>query len=543
MNSAVRIRAAAALAFLLVLGPRALSTGIAHADPGTARRLVVLGSSTALGAGASTPDSAWVKRFEVALTALNPDHQLVNLATLGSTGYHLRPTGTSPPAGRPSPDTAHNITAALALDPDAIVISLSGDDVASGFASWEQIASFDSLLDRADAARVPVWVATPQPRDLAPAARDSLAAMRDYTFAKFGSKALDFWTSLATASGSIDPAYGSGDGVNPNDAGHRLLFDRVLAAGIVVASPPPGTDTTRHIVVLGSSTAAGIGPSHPDSAWVNRYRAAVQQIFPGHQVTNLAVGGFTTYHVQPTGFVAPAGRPSPDPTHNITTALGLAPDLLIINLPSNDAANGYTLAEQFENYERVVALAELAEVPVWVTTTQPRDLSAAARESLMVVRDWTLTRFGTRAIDFWSTVANPDGTIDSGYSAGDGIHLNDGAHQLLFERVMAESLVTAPVVGVPTPRAPAGPALHLLSVGPNPARGRVRFEFVLDRPESVELLLYDVRGRLRDSTGFGRLPVGRHAQWLAVDGLPSGIYFALVRTSHGSTARRVALVR
>ena len=33
-----------------------------------------------------------------------------------------------------------------------------------------------------------------------------------------------------------------------------------------------------HVVILGSSTAAGTGPSTSDSAWVNRYRAYLQEI-------------------------------------------------------------------------------------------------------------------------------------------------------------------------------------------------------------------------------------------------------------------------
>ncbi|MBN1481412.1 hypothetical protein EH223_03505 [candidate division KSB1 bacterium] len=35
---------------------------------------------------------------------------------------------------------------------------------------------------------------------------------------------------------------------------------------------------TFRIVILGSSTAAGTGPSRSDSAWVNRYRRYVKNI-------------------------------------------------------------------------------------------------------------------------------------------------------------------------------------------------------------------------------------------------------------------------
>ena len=53
------------------------------------------------------------------------------------------------------------------------------------------------------------------------------------------------------------------------------------------------------IVVLGSSTAAAAGLTDPSTSWVNRYAAAVSK--DGVRVVNLAVGGYTTYQIQPTG--------------------------------------------------------------------------------------------------------------------------------------------------------------------------------------------------------------------------------------------------
>ena len=195
-----------------------------------------------------------------------------------------------------------------------------------------------------------------------------------------------------------------------------------------------------HVVVLGSSTAAGIGASVPDRAWVDRYRASVQARDPSSEVTNLAVGGFRTYHIMPTGFVPPTGRPSPDPAHNVTQALALAPDLLIINLPSNDAAFGYPVPEQLANYDIILAEAATQSVPAWVSTTQPRNFSAGGRANLMEMRDSTFTRFGDYAVDLWSTLALSDGMIAPLYDSGDGIHLNDSGHQVLLERVTAKGI-------------------------------------------------------------------------------------------------------
>jgi lysophospholipase L1-like esterase len=189
------------------------------------------------------------------------------------------------------------------------------------------------------------------------------------------------------------------------------------------------------IVVLGSSTAFGTGPSHPDSAWVNRYRKYVQNVWPGSEVINLAKGGYKTYHVLPDDFVPSPERPSPDTLRNITKALSYHPTAIIINLPSNDATAGYSVQEQLANYDIIISLTSESGVPVWVATTQPRNLSAAGRQNLIDMRDSTYTRF-ENPIDFWTGLAEADGNIKPKYNSGDNVHLNDAAHKILFERAI-----------------------------------------------------------------------------------------------------------
>ncbi|MBN8676563.1 MAG: hypothetical protein J0L56_20740, partial [Chitinophagales bacterium] len=196
------------------------------------------------------------------------------------------------------------------------------------------------------------------------------------------------------------------------------------------------------IVVLGSSTASGTGATPVDSSWVNKLRRYVISKNAQSTVVNLGLSGMTTYQILcPTGFVPPAGRPSPSINNNITYALSLNPDIIIINLPSNDAANDYTLQEQQDNYERAIALADARNIPVWVSTTQPRNgLTTAQVTNLIAMRDWTNQRFGTKAIDFWTTLASAAGTINSLYNY-DGIHLNNSGHHLLYTRTVAERML------------------------------------------------------------------------------------------------------
>ncbi|NNC85704.1 MAG: T9SS type A sorting domain-containing protein [Bacteroidia bacterium] len=190
-----------------------------------------------------------------------------------------------------------------------------------------------------------------------------------------------------------------------------------------------------HIVVLGSSTAAGAGPSSSDSTWVNRYRNFLQSINANNQVTNLAIGGTNTYQIMPSWFVPPVGRPSPNPTNNLTQAIALGADAVIINMPSNDAAGGIGTNEQMFNFHTMVSSADSVNIPVWICTTQPRVFNPGNIQIQIEVRDSILSAFGNMAIDFWTGLADTSGLPLSIYDSGDGVHLNDAGHNIFFNRV------------------------------------------------------------------------------------------------------------
>lgn len=220
---------------------------------------------------------------------------------------------------------------------------------------------------------------------------------------------------------------------NADGIEHRWLLDDIRWTGVGVVT---GKDVPL-IVVLGSSTASGTGASLPDSSWVGRFRRYLQGIDPKARVVNLAVGGYTSYHIREDGYVPPAGRPAPIPAHNITRALVHEPWAIVVNLPSNDVAYGYVLDEELENFDAVKALADAAHVPIWFTTAQPRNLETQRERDVLIAQtDSTLARHGSYAIDFWNGLAADDGTILPRYDSGDGIHLGDRGHALLFSRVV-----------------------------------------------------------------------------------------------------------
>ena len=201
-----------------------------------------------------------------------------------------------------------------------------------------------------------------------------------------------------------------------------------------------GLGVPSFIVVLGSSTAAGFGLTDPSTSWAQRYAAYLSTNLPGSRVTNLAVSGYTTFQVQPTGTMNPSGQPAVDPAHNITAAVDLHPDAIIVNLPSNDAAAGVPVDVTMANLQRVAATATQANILIWITTSQPRQLAPSGITLLFDLRDRVEQVFGDRALDFFTPLAAPDGTPLPMFNQCDGIHPNAEGQRLLFEQVRMAQL-------------------------------------------------------------------------------------------------------
>ena len=222
--------------------------------------------------------------------------------------------------------------------------------------------------------------------------------------------------------------------------------------------PVRGADRT--IVILGSSTAAGTGATNYDSAFAGRYAKYLGAQNPSWKLVNLAVGGYTTFNVMPTGWKHAAGRPDPDTARNITKALALKPTCLLICMPSNDINNGYAASEYNDNFDSLRNWAVKAGLPVWITTPLPRTaLAADKRKLLLELRDRILARYAPRAINFYDSLGDADGNYYAGFNSGDGIHTNDKGHKILFNRVVAANL-TGISTGIAALRAYARDGIH-----------------------------------------------------------------------------------
>lgn len=189
---------------------------------------VVLGSSTAAGQGAGA-GQGWAARLK-AIAELR-GVTLDNLALGGLTTWQAMPSGTLPPAERPAPLEAHNITRALAAGPRLVLLSFPTNDTAGGYSAGETVANLEALRAAAAAASAATLVLGVQPRDALSAAEQATLAEVDRRLATLaGACHVRLHDALADAQGRIATAYAAGDGIHLNDAGHAVVLARLEAA-------------------------------------------------------------------------------------------------------------------------------------------------------------------------------------------------------------------------------------------------------------------------------------------------------------------------
>ena len=188
---------------------------------------VVLGSSTAAGAGASA-GAGWVDRLRegVAFAGVS----VHNLAKGGTVTYEGLSASEPPVPGRPAPDASINVDRALELAPRLILVSWPTNDTALGYSADETVRNLLAIRASASARGVPAILLSTQPRAMPDAQLALLPRIDERLAAELGPCFVAVREALAAPDGTIAPAFDSGDGVHPNDAGHALIHDRVRAA-------------------------------------------------------------------------------------------------------------------------------------------------------------------------------------------------------------------------------------------------------------------------------------------------------------------------
>jgi lysophospholipase L1-like esterase len=212
------------------------------------KKIAILGSSTAAGNGASVPDSSWVGKLQASFrknTADGIDTVIDNRAIGGYVTYKSLPTG-SHTDGRPDPDPSANVTYVLNSIPraDIVIINYPTNDIVGDYTPKEMMDNLRLMFQQFNANGITCYITTSQPRNTASdPQRTLLRQVVDSIKNNFGNYAINFWDDLVTSDGlnMIRPEVDA-DGTHPNNYGHRLLFQRVVAKNIFsIGAPLPLT--------------------------------------------------------------------------------------------------------------------------------------------------------------------------------------------------------------------------------------------------------------------------------------------------------------
>jgi len=202
----------------------------------TSFELVVIGSSTAAGEGASSSSRGWVSLLASALD----DAALVDVTTtnLARGGY----TTTELASGSGADGS---IDDAIEREPNLILVSLAGsNDLSAGTSESTFLSRLTALRDTANQAGIPVFFLSTAPKDLSDSEKQALKDWAEAMGTAFESCwvpessaehapcFVDIFDGLANESLGIDSMYGSGDGIHLNDEGHAAIFE--LTANVVV---------------------------------------------------------------------------------------------------------------------------------------------------------------------------------------------------------------------------------------------------------------------------------------------------------------------
>ncbi len=230
------------------------------------KKLAIIGSSTSACFNVGNIDSCYVTRLQKYYNNSGMPVTINNLSRAGDDCYRGMPDGYTPPPGRNAPASDRNITAALAGNPDVIIINYPSNGY-NVYSITESMLCLRIMKKAANDAGKSCYITTTQPRwgqgsfpDYSPsfntpAIKRKMVALRDSILNEFGSFTLNFWDGLVNpADTTILAQYDSGDSTHFNAAGHRVLADRVIAKNIFTGSTLPVSFTGFSAYISGQQT-------------------------------------------------------------------------------------------------------------------------------------------------------------------------------------------------------------------------------------------------------------------------------------------------
>ena len=105
------------------------------------------------------------------------------------------------------------------------MLKIGGNDLYFGYPAAQWQAQYSNLVAQLKANGINVKHCLPTPRNPVDVTPLKMWISTNYP----SGDVIDTWTPLLNGVSSLDPAYDSGDGVHPNDAGHAVLSQIIRA--------------------------------------------------------------------------------------------------------------------------------------------------------------------------------------------------------------------------------------------------------------------------------------------------------------------------
>ena len=193
------------------------------------KTLVILGSSTAAGTGASRFDSSWVGLLSSKFKRDQKEIKVINLAVGGYATYHFLPTNTDNMPGRPDEDTNVNITKALTYQPDYIIINLPTNDIAYNYSDAEILNNYKKITSIILNNKIPFLITSTQPRNFPEEDKRKRLKLFNYKLqTEYSGGVLDYYDMLSDSLYYIKSTINYGDGVHVNNLGHKIIFEELF---------------------------------------------------------------------------------------------------------------------------------------------------------------------------------------------------------------------------------------------------------------------------------------------------------------------------
>lgn len=219
-----------------------------------------------------------------------------------------------------------------------------------------------------------------------------------------------------------------------------LMFFLAMNGFSKTVNEPCLTVSKVKIVVIGSEiNAADIQDKEP--MWIKKYRSYLRSFNSDNEIINLTRNGINSYQIVPTRSTSPYGRPKADPAYNISKAISLKPDAIIVNLEYNDILENFQANEQIINIMLIASEANRENIPIWVNTPKPLiNNSNIQTKDVIKIKDLIKQRFNPFVVNFWDDLADDKGTIKNELLNEDGVTFNDNGQKKMLEKLVAADI-------------------------------------------------------------------------------------------------------